>query len=401
MTRSFRLVPLCLLLSFLFIPPLRAQNTTATDALTPEQIAAQIKPIHPKTLVLVFDVSASTQANGVFRREREASATLIRQGCSVGDRVILEAFGTGYKTVFDKTLGESADSNALVDELPASVEVGHGTNIRWPHHEALKRIESALPRPGVIVLLTDSFNDQPRTSDPNYPKYLDYYTLGNLTKYPNTADNRDYERLLKQLQASGKLHQYGVGVGIAPNGRPIERLPLGPGQGDPDTSDTAQIPPVVSPGGTEKPQSNLPAILAGLGLLLLALLGASFAFLNRPVPVRLMLGDKGTPRDYRLRQGSKIALGGALTSAAPGDDVFPLGGVTAPLAFVQAGRGSADLVPAPNLPPGTTLFHNGVKFETAAPLRLGDEIRAVLPATDLAPAREHRIRFADPRAATF
>ncbi|MDQ2686377.1 MAG: hypothetical protein M3Y28_00755, partial [Armatimonadota bacterium] len=83
--------------------PTHAQDTSATDALTPEQIATQIAPLHPKTLALVFDVSASTQANGVFRREREASATLIRQGCSVGDRVILESFGTGYKTVFDKT----------------------------------------------------------------------------------------------------------------------------------------------------------------------------------------------------------------------------------------------------------------------------------------------------------
>ncbi|MDQ2686376.1 MAG: hypothetical protein M3Y28_00750, partial [Armatimonadota bacterium] len=298
-------------------------------------------------------------------------------------------------------LATSADMNALVDELPASVEQGHGTNIRWPHHEALKLVESALPRPSVIVLLTDSFNDQPLTSDSNYPKYRDYYTLGNLTQYPDTSDNRDYERLLKQLQASGKLHQYGVGVGIAPSGRPIERLPLGPGQGDPDTSNAAPTTTVYSPGSQEKPQSNLPALLGGLGLLLLAILGASFAFLNRPLPVRLKLGDRGTPRDYRLRKGNKIALGGALTSTAPGDDVFPLGGVTAPLAFVQAGRGSADVVPAPNLPPGVLLFHNGIKLDTPAPLRLGDEIRAVLPATDLAPAREHRVQFSDPRAATF
>ena len=381
--------------------PSRAQGTAATDALAPEQIAAQIKPLHPKTLVLVFDVSASTQANGVFRREREASATLMREGCSPGDRVVLEAFGTGYKTVFDKTLGDAADAGALVDQLPASVEPGHGTNIRWPHHEALKRVEGDLPRPGIIVLLTDSFNDQPLTSDPNYGKYRDYYTLGNLAKYPDTADNRDYERLLRTLQAGGKLHQYGVGVGIAPNGRPIERLPLGPGQGDPDDASAAQTPTVLAPIGEEKPASNLPALLGAGGLLLLAILAASFALLNRPVPVRLRLGDKGTPRDYRLRKGSKIGLGGALTSAAPGDDVFPLGGVTAPLAFVQAGRGGADVIPAPTLPSGAALFHNGVKLEAPAPLRVGDEIRAVLPATDLAPAREHRIHFADPRAPTF
>lgn len=378
-----------------------AQDTAGTDVLAPEQIAAQIKPLHPKTLVMVFDVSASTQANGVFRREREASATLIREGCSPGDRVVLEAFDTGFKTVFDKTLGATADMSALVDDLPASVETGHGTNIRWPHHEALKRINSDLPHPGVVVLLTDSFNDQPLTSDPNYPKYRDYYTLGNLTRYPDTADNRDYERLLRKLQSGGKLRQYGVGVGLAPSGRPIERLPLGPGQGDPDAGNAAQTPTVLTPIGQEKPASNLPALLAALGLLLLAILGAGFALLNRPVPVRLTLGDRGTPRDYRLRRGGKIGLGGALTSAAPGDDVFPLGGVTAPLAFVRAGRGAADLVPAPSLPPGVALFHNGVKLESPAPLRVGDEIRATLPATDAAPAREHRIHFADPRAPAF
>lgn len=385
----------------LIVCPLHAQDTAGADTLAPEQIAAQIKPLHPKTLVLVFDVSASTQANGVFRREREAAATLIREGCAPGDRVVLEAFGTGFKTVFDKTLSASADMSALVDQLPAAVENGHGTNIRWPHHEALKRLQDDLPHDGVVVLLTDSFNDQPLTSDPNYARYRDYYTLGDLTKYPDTADNRDYERQLRTLKASGKLHQYGVGVGIAPNGRPIERLPLGPGQGDPDSSDATQAPTVLAPIGHEKTASSLPALFGALGLLLLAGLGGAFAFLNRPIPVRLTLGDRGTPRDYRLRRGNKIGLGGALTSAAPGDDVFPLGGVTAPLAFVQAERGGASLIPAPGFPAGGALFHNGVKLEAPAPLRIGDEIRAVLPATDLVPAREHRVHFADPRAAAF
>ena len=126
------------------------------------QIVQRIQPLHPKTLVLVFDVTQSTRHNGVFNLERAASATLIEDGCRVGDRVVLLKFGTGYTTVFDKTLAENADKQTLVDQIPPSVEPGRGTNIRLPHHAALRLAERDLPRQGVIVLLDELVQRPPR-----------------------------------------------------------------------------------------------------------------------------------------------------------------------------------------------------------------------------------------------
>ena len=101
----------------LTLAPARAQLDNA-PILSADQIVQRIQPLHPKTLVLVFDVTQSTRHNGVFQLERAASATLIEDGCRVGDRVVLLKFGTGYTTVFDKTLAENADKQTLVDQIP-------------------------------------------------------------------------------------------------------------------------------------------------------------------------------------------------------------------------------------------------------------------------------------------
>ncbi len=389
-----------LLLTLLAFTPARAQETAPT-AMPPEQIAADIKALHPKTLVLVFDVTESTRHGGVFGQERAAAATLLREGCLQGDRIVLEKFGTSYTTVFDKTLATAADAGALVDQIPAAPEPGHGTNIRLPHHEALKLLDRETNGPGVVVLLTDSFNDRPDPNGPDYGKYLAYYTLKGLTVYPHTPENRDYERLLRKLKASGRLHEYGVDVGIAPSGRPIERLPVGPGQSDADATDTIQTPTVLKPVGIEKPQSSLPLLLGGGLAALLLLGGVAYALLNRPVAVRLKLGDRSQPRDFRLRPGAKISLGGSPASVTAGGDVFALAGLTAPIAYVQAVRGGLSLIPGPASEPPVPMFHNGVRVERESPLRVGDEIRILAPTPDGLPPREHRVRLEDPRAPLF
>ena len=386
-----------LLLALAF--PAFAQDAQPT--LSPQQIAAEIKPLKAKTLILVFDVTESTRHGGVFTQERAASATLLREGCSPGDRVILMPFGTGYQTTFDKTLTGPADVDPLIDQLPTAPAPGHGTNIRLPHHSALKLIAQENACPAVVVLLTDSFNDRPDLTDPNYPKYLSYYTLKGLTVYPDTRENTDYERLLRTLTAKGCLHQYGVDVGIAANGRPIERLPVGPGQGDSDAGTTTETPTVLTPTGTDKPHSRLPLIL---GLLAAALLlGLLFWFLTRrrPMPLRLKLGDKGLPRDYRLLPGTKLALGGSPTTSQGSADFFPLAGLPEPIAFVQTERNGLTLTPVPTGDGSPTLFHNGLALKQPAPLRVGDDLRIAVPATENAAEREHRIRVEDPRGTAF
>lgn len=384
-----------------------AGTASAQDApppsLPPETIARQIKPLAHKTLVLVFDVTESTRHGGVFTQEREAAATLLRRGCSPGDRAILLSFGTGYRSAFDKAITDSGDVDALIDQIPAVPAPGHGTDIRWPHHEALKRIARDNLCPAVIVLLTDSFNDRPDLTDPNYSKYRDYYTLRSLTDYPDTSENRDYERLLKTLSAKGCLHQYGVGVALAPSGRPIERLPVGPNQGDADLGNTTEAPTVLAPTGPAQKSSSLPLILgllAGLGLLALL---AWLLLRGKAAPVRLKLGERGLPRDFRLLPGARLAVGGQPATATGYADVFPLAGLAAPVAAIANDRGGLTLTPPPPPEGGVSpaLFHNGLRLEQPAPLRVGDELRVLVPATATDPEREHRVRVEDPRAPLF
>ena len=389
-----------LLLLFSAVAPSVAQDAPA--GLSPDAIARQIKPLQAKTLILVFDVTESTRHGGVFSEERAASATLLRAGCSPGDRVILIPFGTGYKTVFDTKLTKPADADTLIDQLPTAPAPGHGTNIRWPHHEALKLASREHLCPVVIVLLTDSFNDRPDLSDPNYPKYRAYYTLKGLTVYPDTPENRDYERLLAKLSRSGCLHQYGVGVTIAANGRPVERLPVGPNQGDSASDTTTETPTVLAASGTGKPASPLPLILGALlaALLLLALVW--YLLSRRPVPVRLRLGAKSLPRDYRLTPGASLALGGAPSAVTDSQDIFPLAGLAAPVALIKAERGALSLVPVPSAEDGSpTLSHNGLRLQQPAPLRPGDDLRVFVPATATDAEREHRIDVLDPHAPVF
>ena len=390
-----------LLLLFCLLVPASAQDA-APVGLSPDAIAGQIKPLKAKTVIFVFDVTESTRHGGVFSEERAASATLLRSGCSVGDRVILIPFGTGYKTVFDTTLTSPAQVDGLIDQLPTAPAPGHGTNIRWPHHEALKIIARENLCPAVVVLLTDSFNDRPDFSDPNYPKYRAYYTLKGLTIYPNSPENRDYERLLARLMHQGCLHQYGIGVALAPNGRPIERLPVGPGEGDTAGGETTEAPTILSASGSAAPHSLLPLIL---GLLLAALLLGLLLWYflrSRPVPVRLKLGPKSLPRDYRLALNAQIALGGVPSTTPGSQDIFPLAGLASPAAFIKAERGGLTLLPVP--PSGTpapALFHNGVALQQPVPLHVGDDLRVSVPATATDPEREHRIEVQDPRVPVF
>ncbi len=374
--------------------------TYAQESLVPAKIAAEIKPLAHKTVIFVFDVTQSTRHGGVFAQERAATATLLRSGCSPGDRVILLKFGTGYSAVFDKTLANFSDIDPLIDQIPAAPEPGHGTNIRWPHHEALKLITRDALCPAVVVLLTDSFNDRPDLADPNYAKYLTYYTLKGLTIYPESSENSDYVRELKKLTRKGCLHQYGVGVGIAPDGRPIERLPVGPGQGDTAVGTTTEVPTVLAPAGAATYTSFLPWLL-GLLAFSLAIAALWYFLSRRPLPLRLRLGDRGLPRDFRVAPGSQLALGGAPGTTPGSTEIFPLAGLAVPAAIIHNTHGGLILAPAPPQAGSPNLFHNGLPLQQPVPLRIGDELRVSFPAAETEPGREHRLRVEDPHGPVF
>ena len=381
-------------------------------------VIREMRGLSPKTLEFVFDVSGSMKSDGNLRRAREATITILREAARPGDRVVLFTFGADTRKVFDKVIQDGEDKAALINQVPSRTDDGAGTNIRKPHHESLQIADANLPRDTAIVLLTDSFNDEPKPTDAAYPDYLNYYTPGGqLTKYPKTAENRDYERLLAKLLASGKLHQYGIGINLDANGRPIERLP----QAAPppsETSDTAPAPQ-AAPQSPEKPS---PVLWISLCSVAVALAAAFVGFSStKPSVFRITGGPSGT-KDFNIKSGQSVRLGGDGATAA--FDAYPLSGASAPVAHIKAVRGQLVLVPpvstasAPNAAPpasaGTPapaapprnqteaarVYHNGLALEGETPLDFGDEVRIALPsqaATGGSLAREFRLKISDPK----
>jgi hypothetical protein len=387
----------------------RAQDEGGTAADLGEVAPAvrDLRTLKNKVLVFVFDVSASMRTlvpggeNGQtnLQRAREATITLIREATAPGDRVVLLTFGAGYQTVFDKTLASEGDKDALADQVPSEVGTGAGTNIRKPHHDALKLLDAAHSRPGAVVLLTDSYNDQPRSDDPAYPTYRKYYVPGDrLNKYPDTPENRDYERLLRKFYRS----QYGVGVQIDATGRPVERSPITAAAPPPveDAPAPVTAAPVQKTSGPPWPWIALG--VAALGVAAFLLLGSA-----RPVPLRVS-GGPGGAKDFSLKSGQSLRLGGEGANHA--FDAYPLPGVTgAPAAVVRAGRGGQFRLLPGGGPPGATpatgsnptagvrVFHNGLPLEREAVLGYGDEVRVSVPDPAAAGVtKEFRLKFADP-----
>lgn len=382
----------------------RAQEAGETDADLGEAAAAvrDLRAAGKKTLIFVFDVSSSMTAkapgdeNGrsYLERAREATINLLRAGTSPGDRVVLMTFGAGYETVFDQTLRSEGDKEDLVERVPSRPRAGTGTNIRKPHHDALKILDAALPNPGAVVLLTDSFNDEPKKDDPAYAEYLKYYTPGGrLQKYPDTPENRDYERLLAKVRRSQQVKIYGIGVRIDESGRPVERLPQAapPPPESPAEDQTSGVTP------TRERDTGLPWpwILGALALLLL--LGGLFLLPSlRSVPLRIAGGPAG-PKDFQVKSGGVIRLGGE--GAGFAHDAYPLPGVQTPAALVRGARGQLVLLPGGAGAGGARaaeVFHNGLPLEKEMDLSYGDEVRVSIPDPS-GVARNIRLKFEDPK----
>ena len=389
------------------VRPALAQDATpaaSADATLPSdaelgEAAPAVKALHgvsPKTLIFVFDVSGSMRGE-LMRRAREATITLIREGTQTGDRVVLYTFGADYKTVFDQTLHSEGNKRELIDLVPKAPENGAGTNIRKPHHEALKLLEKSLPEPGAVVLLTDSFNDEPKRDDPAYATYLDYYTPGGrLKKYPDTAENRDYERLLRLMTDSQKVKIFGIGVQIDQSGRPVEQLPVAESSPAPATNTALPAStPIITVGGDAK-KGGLPIEwLAGLGALALLVFAGLLAFLrgSKPVPLRI----KGSPsgaHDFEIGSGQTVRLGGV---SAHSFDGYALPGFDAPVATLRAAGGRFSVTPATQegstAPVNVSL--NGLPLERESPLNFGDEVRVFAPGLN-GTTKEYRLIFDDP-----
>jgi hypothetical protein len=369
-------------------------------------IVRDLRKLKNKSVYLIYDVSGSMKANDMLRRVREAATALIRRGTFPGDEVIVMTFGAGY-TETRTPITRGADRPEAVSKIPRETVEGSGSNIRTPHHNALKQIDRTPNRPAAIIILTDSFNDEPKPDDTKYADYRKYYTPGGmLTKYPKTTENSDYERLLTKLVQSAKVKQYGVGINFAESGRPIERLP----QAAPPVVEVAATPSAAQPINTT-PEKSDPTLWIILGLVAAAAVGGFvLAPMFKSSSLRIT-GGPGGVKDFALKSGTTIRLGGDGANYSP--DAYPLPGVSQTVAQIRVKGGRMSIAPpgtpakigaksAPAAPPtgnetsGPRVFHNGLPLEAETPMGYGDEVRVSIPNPG-GVAKEYRLKFEDPK----
>lgn len=372
-------------------------------------IVRDLRKLKDKTVVLIYDVSGSMKAENMMRRVRQVAANIVRRGTFPGDEVLLYTFGSGYNQE-RMPITRGADRPEAVQKLPKETAEGAGTNIRKPHHDALKFIDKTPNRPAVIVFLTDSFNDEPKQDDPKYAAYRQYYTPGGmLTKYPKTSENADYERLLAKLVQSGKVKQYGIGINFAENGRPIERLP----QAAPPTVEVTRPTPGPSQPINVTPEKPDPTLWIVLGVVgVTAVGGFLLAPLFKSSSLRIT-GGPGGVKDFSLKSGTTIRIGGDGANFSP--DAYPLPGVSQAVAQVRVKGGRMTIAPpgaaakpggksspenagGGNETSGPRVFHNGLPLDADTPMGYGDEVRVAIPNPG-GVAKEYRLKFEDPKKA--
>lgn len=331
---------------------------------------ARMRAVSPKTVVVLFDISGSMAKDDTVTRAREATIELLRGTVQPGDRVILTSFDVQPETVADERVGGEADLQSVIDKVPGALSSRQGTNIRWAHHRALRMIEQRAPEHSYIVMVTDGFNDPPAADDPHRADYLKYYDARSLTRYPDTPENRDYERLLGKRNQL-RVEAFGIGVLIDENtGRPREQFAAPPIR-------AAQEPaPPVEEARNESPPAAfnpwwLVAAVALVALLLMAVM------LFRPMlsaeDVVLVEGARQAG-PFRMTSGSIVELGGT----GHGDGAFgvPIPGTSAPVAYLKRTGASYQLELAPageGAAPEVKV--NGETVRKTHPLRFADEIQ--------------------------
>jgi VWA domain-containing protein len=370
----------CLLLTFIASLPGEAQSSirnpqSAIVERVPDLEAAQARmsAVSPKTVVVLFDISGSMEKNDTLVNAREATIKLLRGAVRPGDRVVLTAFDVAPTQLVDQRIGGDADLDAVIDKVPGRVSLKQGTNIRWTHHRALRMLEKNPPPHSYVVVVTDSFNDPPSADDPHKADYLKYYNPKSLMRYPDTPENRDYERLLAKRNQL-RVETLGVGVLIDEDtGRPREQWAAPP-------KVAAQPPAAEEPVRNEPPPSSfnpwwLVAIVALVALALFAL--AVVRPMLSPEDVVLVEGARQAG-PFRMASGSVVELGGS----AHGGGAFgvPIPGTAAPVAYVRRAGSTYRLELAPASEGAAPEVRvNGEAVQKAHLLRFADEIQVRVP----------------------
>lgn len=385
MTRcAVAFVALCVsVVTFTQALPASAQESSLDKSNT---ILQSLELKRPDYIALIQDVSGSMLTNGMMVKARQAALRVIKEAAVQGTYVRIVGANATEHILYDGPVKSSKDRKNALNAIPYKAIDGAGTNLRKPHHAALRQALELGAKAPVIVFVTDSFNDAPRDNPTELSDYAAYYDKGgDLTKIASTSRGQQYRRDIEDFAARGG-RTFGFGVNIdATSHRPIERSPK-----DITTPEKESKP--VAPASVPPPAPDdpiWPYLLGGAVVVIGG--GIAFALKNRkPYAVSIEMGTR-SGRDLVFRAGDAVGIGGL---AAGCTQTLPFPGNTGTIAVLTLERGQ--LVAKSAASGGQTqswvLSVNGIDVSGQAsfPVRVGDTLRIRSVTGDTENVTEHR-----------
>lgn len=385
MTRlaSASAVLLCSVVMLTFSIRVCAQESSLEKS---KSIIQSLELKRPDYIALIQDVSGSMLTNGMMTKARQAALRVIKEAAVQGTYVRIVGANATEHILYDGPVKSSKDRKDALDAIPYKAIDGAGTNLRKPHHAALRQALELGAKAPVIVFVTDSFNDAPRDNPTELSDYAAYYDKGgDLTKIASTPRGQQYRRDIEDFAARGG-RTFGFGVNIdASSHRPIERSPK-----DITTPEKESKP--VAPSSVPPPAPDdpiWPYLVGGA----VVVIGGSIVFLlknRKPFAVNIEMGTR-SGRDLVFRSGDAVGIGGIATGCTQS---LPFPGNTGAIAVLTIERGQ--LVAKAVYPAGQTqnwsLSVNGVEVTgvSSIPIRVGDTLRIRSVAGDTESVTEHR-----------
>lgn len=360
-----------------------AQDTSLEKSKT---ILQSIEQKRPDYIALIQDVSGSMLTNGMMTKARQAALRVVKEAAVQGTYVRIVGVNASEHVLFDGPISSNKDRKAALDAIPYKALEGAGTNLRRPHHAALRQALDRGAKSPVIVFVTDSYNDAPRDNPTELQNYANYYDKGgDLSKIAKTSVGDSYRRDISAFAAKGG-RTFGFGVTIdSDSQRPIERSPK-----DITTPPKESMP--VAPANVPPPPPDDPVwpYLLG-GAVVLAAAGVFVMLKSRkPLAIAIETGTR-SGRDLVFRGADSVGVGGL---AAGCTQSLPFPGSTSAIAVLTLDRGVlvAKAVTVPGQPSRWVLSVNGVDVSGTAsvPVRVGDTLRIRSVAGDTESVAEYR-----------
>ena len=355
-----------------------------------KMILQSLEQKRPDYIALIQDVSGSMLTNGMLTKARQAALRVIKEAAVQGTYVRIVGVNATEHVLFDGPIKSSKDRKAALDAIPYKALDGAGTNLRKPHHTALRQALDSGAKSPVIVFVTDSYNDAPRGNTEELANYAAYYDKGgDLAKIAASPIGKTYRTDIAEYAARGG-RTFGFGVEVdAVSHRPVERSPKDISTPKPDVKP-------VAPASVPPPASDDPIwpYLVG-GAVIVAVAGGLYALKNRkPLAVSIEMGSR-SGRDLVFRGGDAVGIGGI---AAGCTQALPFPGNAGAIAMLTLERGV--LVAKPVAAAGASalwvLSVNGVDVSgtSSVPVRVGDTLRIRSIAGDTETVAEYRWKVA-------